>query len=418
MASKLNFKQLVVELHNHFNSMTTGVNNLFRVDVDVEKLWQGYQDGFSAEDNPIFRNKAEHECTFCKRFVRDFGDVVSIKDGKIVSIWDFVPSEGGYVKPIANMAKLVKNKKIVNKYVNDLKRIGTEANTDAHESNIRWNHFFLDIPKEFRYTGRDSIEAVQGEIRSVAGVFERGLKEITADAIEIVLELIGQGSLYRGEEKLKLVKEFKELYIAFNKLKTEKAKSIFIWEKTTSINIGVAKIKNDAIGTLLMNLSEGMDLDEAVKAWERIMAPENYKRTSAIYTPKMVEAAKEKLNELGLIKSLGRRFATMSDISSANMLYVNRDVKLAEQDDVFATLNKNVAKDMSKTLKKVQDIKLEDFIQNVLPTAQSVEVLLENKLQKNLVSLIAPKVEDVPSMFKWDNAFSWAYAGNLADSSP
>ena len=203
MASKLDFKQLVVELHAQFALMSTGVTSLFRVDIDVEKLWDAYQSGFSTEDNPIFRNKPEHECTCCKRFVRDFGDVVAIQNGKIVSIWDFIPSEAGYVKPIENMTKLVKNKKIINKYVNDAKRVGTEANTDAHESNIRCNHFFLDIPKEFRYTGRDSIEAVQGEIRSIAGVFERGLKEITAEAIEIVLELIGQGSLYRGEEKLK-----------------------------------------------------------------------------------------------------------------------------------------------------------------------------------------------------------------------
>lgn len=193
MASKLNFKQLVVELHSQFALMSTGVSSLFRVDVDVEVLWDAYQSGFSSEDNPIFRNKPEHECTCCKRFVRDFGDVVSIQNGKIVSIWDFIPSEAGYVKSIENMAKLVKNKKIINKYVNDAKRVGTEANTDAHDTAIRWNHFFLDIPKEFIYKGSNSIESVQGEIKSIAGVFERGLKEITVDALDITIELIGQG---------------------------------------------------------------------------------------------------------------------------------------------------------------------------------------------------------------------------------
>lgn len=38
------------------------------------------------------------------------------------------------------------------------------------------------------------------------------------------------------------------------------------------------------MGTLLINLSEGMDLENAVKQYENIMAPANYKRPTAIIT--------------------------------------------------------------------------------------------------------------------------------------
>ena len=42
--------------------------------------------------------------------------------------------------------------------------------------------------------------------------------------------------------------------------------------------------------------------------------------------------------------------------------------------------------------------------------------MFENRHQNNLVSLIAPVDPDAKIMFKWDNNFSWAYAGEVADS--
>ena len=41
---------------------------------------------------------------------------------------------------------------------------------------------------------------------------------------------------------------------------------------------------------------------------------------------------------------------------------------------------------------------------------------MENRFEKNMMSLIAPQDKSAPSMFKWPNGFSWAYTGNMADS--
>ena len=58
------------------------------------------------------------------------------------------------------------------------------------------------------------------------------------------------------------------------------------------------------MGTLLIDLSNGVDLERAVKSYENIMAPSNYKRPTALITKKQIEAAQKKVEELGLTDAL------------------------------------------------------------------------------------------------------------------
>ena len=82
---------------------------------------------------------------------------------------------------------------------------------------------------------------------------------------------------------------------------------------------------------------------------------------------------------------------------------------------IFEVLKSEVAVKPGQ-FKNVQGVGVEQFLADVLPTATRLEVLFENRHQPNLVSLIAPTVADSPTLFKWDNSFSWAYNGNIADS--
>ena len=165
--------------------------------------------------------------------------------------------------------------------------------------------------------------------------------------------------------------------------------------------------------------SEGMDLDTAVKKYEQIVAPTNYKRSKPIYTKAMLEKAQKQIVELGYIDSLPRRYATLDDITVNDILFSNKDSakRISGANDIFGELAKNTKGGNAKKFSKVEEVTIDSFINDILPTANEVELYLENKHLSNLVSLIAPQNIDSKSMFKWGNNFSWAYSGNLTDSS-
>ena len=230
-----------------------------------------------------------------------------------------------------------------------------------------------------------------------------------------MLELIASKSLYKGEEWKNVLKRFLGYKRNYDKLAGNE-KENYAWENSVIAGSVIGRIRNHSIGTLLTNISEGMELDEAVRKYEMIVAPTNYKRPKAIYTKKMLEEARKTVEELGYTDSLERRFAVLDDISVNNILFSNKDaVKRMKGANVFDDMAEEISTDIKK-FSKVDEIGINDFIKNILPTAKEVEVFLENRHAPNMVSLIAPKNADSKTMFKWDNGFSWAYAGNITDS--
>lgn len=203
----------------------------------------------------------------------------------------------------------------------------------------------------------------------------------------------------------------------YEALKTAKAKELYAWSKSVTLNPTVAKIRNTAIGTLLIDISEDMELDVAVGKYEAVVAPTNYKRSKPIFTQKMLENAQKTITELGYLDSLERRYANADDITVNNILFSNRDTakRISGGNSLFDALSKET-KSNPKKFDRVEEITIDKFIDSVLPTVTDIEAYVENKHTPNFVSLIAPVNKDSKTMFKWNNNFSWAYKGNVTDS--
>lgn len=399
------FKSVKNQVKEQFDKMVATGRVLFITDTEKDKLWDAYLNGFESEEE-----RQHHNCNCCRQFIKNYGKIVIIKDNKLVTVWDFLPTEPVYEKSIRDLGDIVRASAIQNRFINDFPKLGTDSNYDV-DADVTWTHFFVVAPHQV-IVKKDHKDTILSQWRDGKNVFKRALEEFTLDAVDTVLELCAQGSLYRGNEFEGNVRLFKSVFTEYRK--EANRNDNFIWHYTTQVGLNVQKIRNSAIGTLLIDLSEGVkSLDECVTAYERVVAPTNYKRPTALVTKGMIEDAEKKIEELGLKESLGRRFATPEDISVDNVLFVNRDAKAAGS--VFEEMKEDVQVH-PKSFSKTEEITLDKFISEVIPTASSVELLVENSHLSNLVSVIAPVEPEAPSLFKWDNPFSWSYANNLADS--
>lgn len=407
------------KLMEHFTEMTKDVTHLFEVEVDKDELWNLYLDSFPAGTNEIYRERRVHDCSCCRQFIKTIGNAVVIKDNKVTTIWDFNSNSNTYQPVLNALSAYIKSHVVSDIYVSKFKKIGTMKNYEQMKNGTihEWDHFFLELPDKFVDKSSRSEGDIKGGFRDTRNVFKRSLDEIDMDSLDTILELISSNTLYRGEEWKGALTEFRKYKKEYDKLTIEEEKNNFAWEQSVKAGVAIGRIRNHSIGTLLVNVSEGMDLDTAVRKYEQIVAPSNYKRPKEIFTKRMLEDAKKTIIELGYMDSLSRRFATLDDITVNNILFSNKDSakRIGGMDDIFGEMEREIVSNPKK-FSKVEEVSVDKFIADILPTAREVEVYLENKHTNNMVSLIAPKNKDAKTMFKWNNNFGWAYAGNITDS--
>ena len=414
----MEFVKLKAAMSRQFERMSR--HDLLVTRVDKDALWETYLGAFPAGSNPRFRERTEHDCGCCRQFVRTVGSVAAIIDDRLESIWDTVVGDQAYQAVVDAMSTLVKSQPIDAPFIHYERSVGTDKNYEDDAGTVRtWEHFCVQLPRGSNsrvdcVRPKSQIPTLLGEARSVRDVFLRSLTELTAESAETVLDLIAQNSLYRGREHQATVEKFLSLRREFEAIKTDSNRDVFIWSRLSSTPPSVTRVRNTAIGTLLIDLSASVELEDAVRKFEAVMAPANYKRPTALVTKKMVDAARTKVEELGLASALDRRFARLTDISASNVIFADRNARSALRTDIFDDVA--VRATTPKSLSKVESIPIDKFIADVVPRADSIEAFLENRHVSNLVSLVAPTDPSAAPLLKWSSGISWSYGGDATDS--
>lgn len=381
------------------------LGRLYKVPCERDELWEKYLNSFDDPDERQY-----HNCNCCKSFIRQFGNVVSIQDNQIASIWDVdidaIPDQ--YKEAVKSLREHIHTKQIETSFFTKERSYGKEFNHELLETGSvkTWNHFYIDI--DAAYVSPNYGREVS-DVNGAKQVFQRALEEISVNALDVVIELIEDNTLYRGKEFESAVRGFKKNLLQYRALDTDAEKSVFCWKSASTLNHAITHFKNSVIGTLVYDLSTGTDTEDAVRIYESKVAPYNYKRPKAIVTQPMIEKARQTISELGYLPSLNRRFATFDDIEVFDTLYVHK--RGFTPTDIFDELGEDVVVNPAKYA-NASEITIEEFIERI-PKITDLQILVTNQLQSNFVSLITG---EGPSMFKWDNPMCWAYTGGVTDS--
>ena len=382
---------------------------------DKDTLWDVYLNSFPDGTNPLFRSRGEFDCQCCKQFVRNIGATVTIENGKVTSVWDV--EDAPYPFDIVSKAcsDFVKSQNIEGIFRSKEPSYGRAFNSTLIDGKVvKFDHFHGDVVGRHKCS---DVGAKKGERQQIRGVLKRGLEELTVDALNFFVDTVTQDqtSIYRGQEFLPSVKEFKNLKLAYDKLEDERSKDLFTWEHA---NNRAAGFKNTVIGTLIQDLSEdnGKSPEDCVKSFEAKVAPSNYKRPKPLITKTMIDQALKTIDKLNLRPSLERRHARMTDVSINDVLFVDRASRPLMRDSLKEGLLGQVTNKKKTESSVGQDISIDDFLANIVPTSETIDLLFKSKHVPNLVSITAPVNDSPERLFSWNNDFAWSYFGNVTDS--
>lgn len=417
---------------------------LFRSKVSGYKLWEAYMSGFG--EDPIFRDPSSsvHNCNQCRHFIHRYGNIVAIaKDNSTMTMFDGETSDE-YRESFRIMAEMLRNAPIENVFVETFdylynavyERCNRESKMFAlnldhtvkrytREESERFgvvepdevrtfNHFCVHLPKEFVCMGSESAETIQARFRDDKAVFKDGLDRIPVETLQLVNDLIGQGSLLNGDSFKVKVLNFMNMAKEYAKL-SEVEKDNWCW--VHSHNYYLARFKNELIGTLCVELAEGKELNAACMDWNRRADPANYMKATAPITQQMIDNAKSFISENGYEDSFTRRCATMDDIRVCDILHANSGDGSIKPVSILDGIKPTSTRHKRNEFDGVETVSIEKFMKDILPGCTSVEAFLLNSHENNLVTLTTPVKKDCKPIFKWGNNFGWTYNGNLAGKS-
>lgn len=226
------FHKFASLVHAKFEAMSAGT--LFVAGNNGRDVSDKYLAAFPEGTNPIFKTNTEHDCSCCKQFIRNIGNLVTVHGNKTETVWNVYRAPYPYNIVAEQLDAFVRSLPITSLFKGEEMQYGAEITRSLNEDGSvkLWNHFHAKL--DSRHYGGSQVGTMTGHYNTTRDLFKRGLEELQQSALQDVRDLIEGGNLYRGEEHMAALLEFMKLKQEYTAIFHERERDNFTWANAVS----------------------------------------------------------------------------------------------------------------------------------------------------------------------------------------
>lgn len=274
---------------------------LFTTNVDPDRLWEAYLAGFPAD------RRQHYNCNCCRRFLQKYGGLATIDEqgGTAVALWYEINPPKFFFKSIDRVARLVGAATINGVFLSDEAVWGTPKTGE-------WSHLSGTFGGTVFTHAIQSCDQAMAQKKEDYGMLQRALADFTLDHATQALRVLKADAVDRSEKALGVAQFFHDLHtrIAENRRKQDE----LVWRAVAMAPVGFCHVRSSLIGTLLEDIVAGLPFNDIKQKWAEKVDPINYQRPKAAPKAGTIDRANKLVEEMGLTRSLERRFATLDDV--------------------------------------------------------------------------------------------------------
>jgi hypothetical protein len=397
------YQPMISAVHSHFGATTTA-GPLFT--TDATDLWVLFLDALPATE------RQQHSCHACRRFVEQFGGLVTIDEQGRTHPAVIGEAPGIYARSFAAVRDRVAASRVTGVCLSPLKEWGLASNRDRKRE-TRWFHMAVTPPVGLVYRDRGikNAEQAMAEKREEYGMLCRALAEFNADTVKQALAIVNAEALYRGEAVAGPLKWLAALHAARADLHGRHRDNI-TWRAVATAPAGFCHVRSSMTGTLLEDLAAGLDFDTVKRKFSDKMHPLQYRRPTAAPSDGAIAHAEKIVSALSSAGALRRRFARLDEVSA---LWSPRPAEeRPAAGGVFGHLRQTEKRGADLVI-KAPATTWDKFQRTVLPDAVSMEVSVP--MRGNFIALVTAADPEAPPIIQWDteehrNPVTWyLYSG-------
>ncbi|BCG50263.1 hypothetical protein [Ralstonia phage RP13] len=392
------FKIVLQIMQDHFkaNMDKYGPDSLFITNIDGDNLYQMYLNGFNQVDRQY------HTCNCCKAFIRNYGALAFIdKDtGNLIpAFWvasGLIPSI--YSKSMWGMANAVASAKVVAPFYTDTYVLGNATQAGG------WDHFWVSdnrlLNNLCKMPGKTA-DQFMAQKKEDFKTMMLAMQAYKASSVANAVTILQTSNLYRSEKVLGPA----EFLLAIHNAGKGNEATNKRWHMIANAPDGFLHPRSSMIGTLLDDIENGVDYDQAKSRFDAKMNPSVYQRPTAAPKAGTIDQAEKLVEQFGIARSLERRYATNADLMF--MWKPTTEYKPTEG-GVFGHLKKQ--EEPTLMISKGGRMTWNKFVRTILPLVKKIEVSVQSSV--NYVGLLTATHADAPPILQWDseinrNPVSW-----------